>query len=191
MTTRVDENCFIETVKDSVLQLDALMTCTQQKTPEGDWYLLSAGEPLQYFRCNKKVYDFIGSFDGHKTVTEIFEAQALKIDDVSAQAEVSELSSVIVKLLNIGVLKNPEKKVKSKHWLAHLRQPMAVKIPLFNPDKLLDRLSLLGGFLLSWRFLILFLLLLGYALSLVAIHWNDIQLHWASQFFIRSILSIC
>lgn len=183
VTTCVEEPGFIDTVKDSVLQLDVLMMCTEQKTPEGIWYLLSAGEQPQYLRCSKKVYDFICSFDGKKTVTQVFEEQALKTDDMSAQTEVSELSSIIQKLLNMGVLKNPDKKVKNKHWLACLRQPMAVKIPLFNPDRLLDRLGLLGSFLLSWRFLLVFVVLLGYGLSQVATHWNDIQLHWASRFF--------
>ncbi len=183
MATHVDSKSLIERVKDSVLQLDVLMTCTEQKTPEGVWYLLSVGEPSQFFRCNKRAYDFICRFDGHKTVSEILDEKRLQTDEVSAEEEVAELSSVIVKCLNIGLLKNPDKKVKNKHWLAGVRQPMAIKIPLFNPDKLLDRLSLVGSILLSWPFLVLFLFLLGYGLSLVAIHWSDIQLHWASRFF--------
>lgn len=183
MMPLVDDKNLPGVVQDSVLHLDATMICTEQHTPEGVWYFLSAGEQSQYFRCNKKVYDFICGFDGHKTVAEVIKEKVLNIDELSAQADASDLGSVIIKCLNIGVLKNQDKKVKNKHWLANVRQPMAVKIPLFNPDKLLESLSLLGRFLSSWPFLIVFLLLLSYGLSLVAIHWNDIQVHWASRFF--------
>lgn len=181
MTLSVHEINLIETVKDSVLQLDVGKAPLEQKTPEGVWYVISDSKQKYYFRCNKKVYDFIHLFKGDKTLAVILED--VDSANLAENHNVEELYAVVIKLLNMGILRNSDKKIKNKHWMASLRQPMAIKIPLFNPEALLERLSFLGRFLLSRQFMMVFVLLLSYSISLVAVHWSDLQSHWDSRFF--------
>ncbi len=177
----IDNKGGVGSLMGTVLQLDVQMTHVEQHTSEGTWYLITDAKQVHYFRCNKKAWDFINLFDGHKTLSEVIHETVFNVDDEAADRE--ELDSVIAQLLSMGVLYRNENKLEKKHWVEKLKQPMAIKVPLFNPDMILNQLSKLGCILFNRYFFTLYILLFFYSVALIPLNESDISFHWSTRFF--------
>ncbi|WP_028470763.1 hypothetical protein [Neptunomonas japonica] len=173
----------IDYLMDTVFHADLRMKYIEQETSEGSWFLVSDSEQLHYFRCNKNVLNFINLFDGYKKLSEVLHEAKDNNDIESCCFNKDDVAPIMLKLLSTGVLYENRKEIGSKHWVTKLKQPMAIKVPLFNPEKLLVFLSIIGNVLLNKYFLIFYTALFFYSLSLIPVHSSDVSYHWDTRFF--------
>lgn len=131
------------------------------------WYVLNDQSSGQYLRFNEHAYAILGRFDGNLTLEEILE-YANKADDQKqfTQEEVIALVSqlngaeLLIDALPInaqdvfGQYQTQQRKKRQSFLL----NPLSIKIPLFDPDKLLTRLSPLARIIFSKAGFILWLL---------------------------------
>ncbi len=63
--------------------------------------------------------------------------------------------------------------VRRRRFIASIRSPLAIRIPLFDPDKFLTKSLPFTQFLFSWGGAILWLIIVGYGLLLTVLHWSE------------------
>ncbi|MGY8869260.1 MAG: hypothetical protein ACKVJE_02365 [Pseudomonadales bacterium] len=181
--SEVDTTVNIDYLMATVFHADLKMKYIEQETSEGSWFLVSDSQQSHYFRCNKNVLNFIKLFDGYKKLSEVLHEVTVNNDIKGYGFNKDDISPVVLKLLRMGVLYENRKEIGKKHWVKNLKQPMAIKIPLFNPDKLLGFLSVIGDVLLNKYFLILYIALFFYSLSLIPVYSSEVSYHWDTRFF--------
>jgi len=116
------------------------------------WYLLINKTQGSHFRVNNIAYQFIGRCDGQYTVQQVWDSllESLK-DDAPTQDEVIQLLNELDQrdlvrfemLPNIPNMYRQKKEKKKRQLISHIN-PLAIRLPLWNPTKLLDRLSWLS-----------------------------------------------
>lgn len=132
------------------------------------WYLLHDETAGRFTRFNASAYAVLGRLDGDLTMQEILELantgrtedEKLTSDDllqVLAQLHAAEVLRGGFPLSAQDVLNRYETSQRYQRRGA-LRNPLALRFPLFDPDRLLDRLAPLARLLFSWPGLVLWLL---------------------------------
>ncbi|WP_299979929.1 HlyD family efflux transporter periplasmic adaptor subunit [uncultured Pseudoteredinibacter sp.] len=111
------------------------------------WYVLSDTARKQAIRVNKKTFNIISQFDGSRSVKDIYTYLSnYKQDEKYSQSDMVETISRLLelKILAPGVnlntsdfLQQKERERKSSNT-EHLFNPLAIKIPLFNPNSLFE-----------------------------------------------------
>lgn len=122
------------------------------------WYVLLDPARKQSIRVNQRSFEFIRHLDGGKSVENIW--QLLSLDDNCNNYDKSEiidlLSSLIqhkivepgVNITSLDFIKQKQKEHNLKSFLDRLN-PLAVKVPLFNPDNFFSLALNKFGFLFS------------------------------------------
>ncbi len=148
-----------------------------------DWHVLQDHVTGRFHRFSPEAYLIIGLMDGRRTLQEIWESACEKLGDhMPAQDEVINLLS---QLHRANVLQSDmppdfsriherHTKMKRSRLLGYIRSPMAVKFPLIDPDRFLERTVFLIRPFLGWAGFILWLTVVVSALFLAAMHWKDL-----------------
>ncbi len=135
-------------------------------------------------RFNPTAHYVIGLMNGYRTVNEIWESAIAKFaDDAPTQEEVIRLLGQLhsAEVLqsevtpDIAELLRRAKKSQRKTWYQNLLSPLAIRIPLFDPDRWLERwlpwfrpyFGVMGA--MVW------LLVVGFALFTAAAHWQELS----------------
>lgn len=157
------------------------------------WYVIANRTNGDFFRVSEPAYALIGLMNGERTVDDIWR-QAARIlgNDLPTQDEFIELLAKLYHsdLLNTGTAHDPielserRKKRNRSAFLTSLRNPFAIRIPLFDPDNFLTRLLPFFRPLLSTVGLIAFLALIAYAIILAALNWPELSNDITSQVFL-------
>ena len=152
------------------------------------WYILEDSSNNRNHRFNPAAYQFIGLFDGKKTVDEIYRHISELLGDYSpGQQDIVEL---LGQLYNADLIKtdNPIDtdeliERKSKRHKAQLRQrisnPVALKIPLWDPEEFLNRSFPAIRWIYSYPVALLWLVLMIYSLTQVLVHGDKIAWHFS------------
>ncbi len=112
------------------------------------WYILSDSVRGKHLRFNDVAYEFIGRLDGDQSVEEIYQQVKSKLPEDSPSRQ--DLLSILVQLFSIGALKSGTpadveqlfkraQAEKSSNRTRRLLNPLAIRFPLFDPDKFLNR----------------------------------------------------
>lgn len=112
------------------------------------WYILSDAVRGKHLRFNDVAYEFIGRLDGDLSVEEIYQQIESRMAEDSPTRQ--DLLSILVQLFGIGALKsgmpadveqlfNRQQAEKSSDRTRRLLNPLAIRFPLFDPDKFLNR----------------------------------------------------
>jgi len=121
--------------------------------------------------------------NGSRTVQELYE---INIDSLGDNAlNQNEIIELLGKLYNAEVLQSDvpteatelfaqQSRQRRAKRVGQAKNPLAIKIPLFDPDRLLDSLTPLGQILFSRIGALLWLAVVGVALVLAATHWAEI-----------------
>ena len=111
------------------------------------WYVLQNPVTGRFHRFSPNAYLLIGLMDGHRTIQEIWDYAAEKLaDDLPTQQEVIQL---LTQLFRADVLQSDvmpvveemqsrDQKMKRQKKMQHLRSPLSIRIPLFDPDRMLS-----------------------------------------------------
>lgn len=142
------------------------------------WYLLHDETAGNYLRFNQRAYAIIGRLDGELTLEDILEhTNSGQSQDLLTQQDVISIISQLsgAELLADGLPINAQdifqqyQKQQRKNRQRTLMNPLAIKLPLFNPNQFLDRILIIGRFLFSQTGLWIWLMtILGATLLAIA-----------------------
>ena len=112
------------------------------------WYVLEDRVSRKMHRFNPVAHYVIGLLDGRRTVQEIWDSACERFgDDAPTQDEVIRLLGQLhaaevlqsEALPDVAELARRARKGRRKTWLQNLMSPLAIRIPLFDPDRALER----------------------------------------------------
>jgi putative peptide zinc metalloprotease protein len=147
------------------------------------WYVVQDQTGGKVYRFSTAAYALIAGMDGRQTVQALWErANASEVRDACTQPEVVDL---LVQLHAADLLQTdtmPDsataldryKKKRSELIRQWLLNPMSLKLPLFNPDRLLERLLPLVRWCLGPLGAVLWLAVMLPATVLAAQHWPEL-----------------
>jgi putative peptide zinc metalloprotease protein len=148
------------------------------------WYILQDLSSERFHRFSPSAYMIIGLMDGQRTVQEIWDTALAQLgDDAVSQDEVIQL---LGQLHSADVLQCDVPPDTAELFRRHQRQVrtqrqrklmslFAWQIPMFDPERVLERLMPYVRPLFSWAGLALWSAVVGTALVLGWIHWPELS----------------
>jgi putative peptide zinc metalloprotease protein len=148
------------------------------------WYVLQDLSSERFHRFSPSAYTVIGLMNGERTVQEIWDMALERLgDDAVSQDEVIQLLGQLhsADVLQCDVPPDTAELFRRRQNLerAKLKKQIfsifAWQLPLFDPERLLDRLSPLVRPLYGWFGLVLWLAVVGWGLVLGWTHWPELS----------------
>ena len=147
------------------------------------WFILQDHAGGRSHRFTPAAYRFIGMMDGRHTVQKLWDAINEDADDQApTQDEVIRLLAQIhaadalicdvtpdSRELFRRYQRQERQKLKQRFWT-----PMAIRIPLFDPERFLQATLPLARIILNRYTAILWLLVVSVGVVLAAVHWSDL-----------------
>jgi putative peptide zinc metalloprotease protein len=142
------------------------------------------------YRFSSSGHHFIGLMDGRRTVQELHAANMeAEGEHALSQDEIIDLLSKLfmAEVLNTdapteaATLLDRQTRQQRAQWFGRAKNPLAVKIPLFDPDRLLERMLPFGRILFSRAGAALWLIVVGLGLMLAITHWTEIARDTGSE----------
>lgn len=148
------------------------------------WFVLQDRVSGRSHRFTKKAYRFIGAMDGHRSVQQIWDGlNEIEGDDAPTQDEVIRLLSQLhaADLLICDV--NPDTQELFRRYQRQRRMnlkqrlwtPLAIRIPLFDPDRFLDRTLPTANLILNRYTAFIWLIVISLAAVLAAVNWSSLS----------------
>ena len=148
------------------------------------WYLLTSATDSQQLRLDERAWRFVGRCDGRQTIQQVWDALLDEYrDDAPTQGEVMQL---LDRLDQGGLLaqepadkaavpaRNPRER---KRRMGAFVNPFALKIPLGNPGRVLDRFGQLPAYLFNVWTLWLWIGVALFTVIAAAGDWNALTAH--------------
>ncbi len=164
------------------LRLRANAGITRQ-TFRGDlWYVLQDQASGKFHRFNPEAWLVISLLNGERSVEEVWRIACERLgDDVLTQNEIIHLLSQLHQadvlqgdvMPDVAEMLQKAEKQSRKKMAMSLINPLALRLPIFDPDALLDGLMPFVRPFLGWFGALLFLGLVINALMLLGIHWEQ------------------
>ena len=145
------------------------------------WYVLQDRQNGQFHRLSPLAHNIVCLMDGRRTVDEIWEMMGDRYgDDQPTQDETIRLLAQIhaADLLIGGVLPDMAElahradKQGRRNLVQTVRNPLAIRIPLVDPDRFLKATAPLARFLFSWWGFAFWLVTIVIGLALAGVHWT-------------------
>lgn len=148
------------------------------------WYVLQNHSTGRFHRFTPVANLIIGLMDGRRSLQEIWDVACNRLgDEVPTQDEVIKLLSDLHRadvlqsdappdLHELQQRRRTHARMRLKQYIGN---PLSLRFPLFDPDRLLDRLMPWVRPLLGWQSAALWLAAVGWALVLVAMHWQELS----------------
>ena len=149
------------------------------------WYLFEEVHNNSYFRTEENAYRFIKSLDSAKNLDENWKEYINKYPEISPNQD--EVISILIQMHSNNLLyfKNKGqneyifdklKKKKKKELLQKINSFLFIKIPIYNPNKLLNNIKFLSKFIFSKTSLILWIVVILLAINAVIQNHHNIFL---------------
>jgi len=152
----------------------------------GTWYILRDESSGRHHRFNEAAYNFIKLINGKRTVNEIWEMmQEAHGDDAPTQEEVIQLlgqlhyaDHLLAELTpDVEELIDRRKKERTNLLISRVGNPLSVRIPLVDPDRLLTRWMPFARPLFTKTAAVIGLIIMLYALLEMTRHWSMLSKH--------------
>jgi putative peptide zinc metalloprotease protein len=147
------------------------------------WFVLQDHALGRSHRFSPAAHHFIGLMDGERSVQAIWEAACEKLgDDAPTQEEVirllGQLHSADALICDVPPdsveLFRRFQRHERLQWKRRLWTPLAIRFPLFDPDRFLQRTLPVGDLVFSWFGLLVWIIVVGTGIVLAASHWTDL-----------------
>ncbi len=154
------------------------------------WYVLQDRASTRYYRLSANSQQFIGLLDGRRTVQEIWHVLNEGLgDEAPTQSDVIQLlgklhaadvlqSDVVPD--SVEILARGDQAQRQK-WKQRLMRPLAVRIPIWDPDRFLSRTCSMVAPVFSSLSMFLWTALTLIALLLAISHWTELTAHWSAR----------
>ena len=147
------------------------------------WFVLQDQAAERSHRFTPAAHHFIGLMDGERTVQQIWDAASVHLGDEAPTQEdairlLGQLHAADALLCDVPpdsmeVFRRYERHERMR-WRRRLWTPLALRFPLFDPDRFLRRTMPLVEPLFSWFGVLVWLLVVGTGAVLAASHWKDL-----------------
>jgi putative peptide zinc metalloprotease protein len=145
------------------------------------WYVLEDRVGERFHRFSPAVYQIVGLMDGRRTVQELWELACTRLGDEAPTQ--SDLVVLLAQLHAADVLQTElapdtaelvERAGRQRRRLAmsQLLSLLSWRLPLLDPERLLQRMMPLARPLAGWPGALLWLAVVGPAAVLLALHWR-------------------
>ena len=147
------------------------------------WYVLQDRMSRRSHRLNPPAHYLVGLMDGRRTLQELWDAAAQRFgDQAPTQDEVIQLLGQLhaADLVqsegapDVDELLRRARRTRNRTLMAKLLAPLAIKVPLFDPDRLLERWLPWFRPLFGPAGALLWLALVGWGAFSAAQHWNEL-----------------
>lgn len=151
------------------------------------WYILQDKSNGRFHRLTPSAWRLVSAMDGRKSLGQVLASAAhpefyAAEDEIPTQDDLIHLLQYlhVADLLVCDLPPNTQElfarreQKKQQRWLRLLMNPLTWNIPLGNPDRLLDKLMPVARVLASRAMGIVWLLVVGYALLQVGVHWTQL-----------------
>lgn len=145
------------------------------------WYVIQDLGTGRYHRFSPLAYHIIGLMDGHRSLGRIWELAASELgDEVPAQGATLRLLHQLhaADVLQTDIPADTAERLRRfdrerrNRTLQQLKSPLAIRIPLVDPERFLGATMDLVRPLFGWFGVALWILVVGTALVLAAMHWS-------------------
>jgi putative peptide zinc metalloprotease protein len=147
------------------------------------WFVLQDQAAERSHRFSPAAYHFIGLMDGERTVQQIWDATSASQGDAAPTQEevirlLGQLHAADALLCDVPpdsmeVFRRFERHERML-WKRRLWTPLALRFPLFDPDRFLERTLPLVQPLFGWFGILLWLAVVSAGAVLGAAHWTDL-----------------
>lgn len=154
------------------------------------WYVIQDDASGRYHRFTPQAYALIGLMDGKRTLDEIWHSAGDQLgDDMPSQDEVIQLLSQLYKvdLVQTNVIPDikeaagrKEKERRNKLW-AMVKSPMAIKIPLLDPEPFLNRTAFLSRWLFNPIAAMIWMWCIAWTVVQAGVHWEALTENLADR----------
>jgi putative peptide zinc metalloprotease protein len=147
------------------------------------WYVLEDRVSRRMHRFNAVSHYVIGLMDGRRTIQEIWDNATTKFgDDAPTQDEMIRLLGQLhtAEVLqsevtpDVSELLRRARRGKRRVWLQYLLSPLSIRIPLFDPDRFLERWLHWYKPMFGWAGAVVWCVVVGMALFSAAAHWTEL-----------------
>ncbi len=154
------------------------------------WYVVQDDATGRYHRFTPEAYCLIGLMNGRRTLDDLWHSAGEQLgDDMPSQDEVIRLLSQLYRvdviqsdvIPDIGELSERRRRDRHNRLLAIFKSPLAVKLPLLDPEPFLNRTAGLSRWLFNPVTGLLWLFCIGWALSQAAYHWPELTENLADR----------
>ena len=151
------------------------------------WYVVRDRLGDRYYRFSPNVYMFISLLDGSNTIEEVYQLVVSRLgDDAPSELEVLQLLWRLhaADLLKGDVAGRTEdivaraESMDRQRWIMQLRSPLAVRIALLDPSRLLDAMAVFARAMFSVPAFIIWLMVVFAGLSQVALNFTSLATDW-------------
>lgn len=147
------------------------------------WFVLRDHAAERSHRFSPAAHHFIGLMDGERTVQELWEAASAHLGDAAPTQEeairlLGQLHAADALLCDVPpdsmeVFRRYQRNERML-WRRRLWTPLALRFPLLDPDRFLERTLPWVQPLFGWFGLLLWLAVVGAGAVLAASHWTDL-----------------
>lgn len=154
------------------------------------WYVLQDHSTGRFHRFTEESYFLIGLMDGKRTLQEIWEAACLKLaDDMPTQDEVIGLVSQLNKAdvlqsdtaPDVENLNRRSRKDRSSRFWNTVRSPLAIRIPLLDPERFLERTKGIVAPLFTVPAFLVWIVVVVIGVALAIVHWSELTSNLADR----------
>ena len=147
------------------------------------WYVLEDRISRRTHRFNPAAYAVIGLMDGRRSLQQIWDAAVERLgDEAPKQEEVMQLLGQLhsADVLQVEVtpdvddLLRRSRRIAGRGRMAKWMSPLAIKIPLLDPDQVLERWLAWYRPLFGPAGAVIWLVVVGWAAVTLAQHWNEL-----------------
>ncbi|WP_137700038.1 PqqD family peptide modification chaperone [Marimonas lutisalis] len=147
------------------------------------WYVLQDRTSGRFHRFSPSSYRVISMLDGTRTVQEIWDTTCEQLDDETlTQDEVIRLlgqlhaSDVLLGDIppDIEELSDRGERQRNRKFLMSFMNPLAVRLPLIDPDDFVSATMPLVRPFISWFGALIWLAVVGYGGFLALSHWDEL-----------------
>ncbi len=148
------------------------------------WYVLDDRASGNHHRLNEAAYGFVGLLNGRRKVQEAWELANERLgDEAPTQEQVIDILDRLHarNLLEVDVSSDFEvllqrrRREERRTRQGKALNPLMIRLPLYDPDRLLARLAPRLGPLLGRPGLVIWLLLVTLGLALAGVHWDELR----------------
>jgi putative peptide zinc metalloprotease protein len=147
------------------------------------WFILQDHAAGRSHRFSPAAHHFIGLMDGARTVQQIWEATSAQLGDAAPTQEdvirlLGQLHSADALLCDVPpdsmeVFRRHQRHERME-WRRRLWTPLALRFPIWDPDRFLERSMPLVQPLFGWFGVLLWLAVVGCGMVLAVSHWTDL-----------------